>query len=115
MVEGKKQYLGETMDLFTVGSKHKSYTNVSKVTPKNTTITLTVGKTKKVTTTLTKANQKKKLIPTKYVASRRYFVEDSTIVKVDQKGNLTGLKKGKTTLYIKAANGTTAKVTVTVK
>ena len=115
MVNGKKQYLGETMDLFTVGSKHKAYTNVSKVTPKNATITLTVGKKQKVTTTLTKADQKKKLLPTKFVAVRRYFVEDSTIVKVDQNGNLTALKKGKTTLYIKASNGTTAKVTITVK
>ena len=115
MVNGKKQYLGETMDLFTVGTKHKAYTNVSKVTPKNATITLTVGKKQKVTTTLTKADQKKKLLPTKFVAVRRYFVEDSTIVKVDQNGNLTALKKGKTTLYIKAANGTTAKVTITVK
>ncbi|MEE1342568.1 MAG: Ig-like domain-containing protein, partial [Lachnospiraceae bacterium] len=64
---------------------------------------------------LIKANQKKKLLPTKFVAVRRYFVEDSNIVKVDQNGNLTALKKGKTTLYIKAANGTTAKVTITVK
>lgn len=59
MIEGKKQYLGETMDLFTVGSKHKTYTNISKMTPKTKTITLTAGERYKTITTVRKANPKR--------------------------------------------------------
>lgn len=72
-------------------------------------------KIKLQSTTVRKANPKKKLLPTKYVALRRYFVEDNTIVKVDKNGTLTAMKQGKTTLYIKAANGVTTKVTIIVK
>ena len=115
MIDGKKQYLGESMDLYAVGNRHKSYTNASAVAPSVKTLTLTVGKTKKVGATITKKDQKKKLLPGKYTASKRYFIADETIATVDEKGNVTAHRKGKTTLYIKAANGVTAKVQIIIK
>lgn len=115
MADGKKQYLGKSMEFYTVGTGHKTYTNASAITPSVRTLTLTTGKTKKVSATITKEDKKKKLLPGKYTASKRYFTADETIATVDEKGNVTALKKGKTTLYIKAANGVTAKVQIIIK
>lgn len=115
MADGKKQYLGKSMELYTVGNGHKTYTNAGAMTPSVKTLTLTVGKTKKVRATITKEDSKKKLLPGKYTASKRYFTADETIATVDEKGNVTAHRKGKTTLYIKAANGVTAKVPIIIK
>lgn len=115
MADGKKQYLGKSMELYTVGNGHKTYTNAGAMTPSVKTLTLTVGKTKKVRATIIKEDPKKKLLPGKYTASKRYFTADETIATVDEKGNVTAHRKGKTTLYIKAANGVTAKVPIIIK
>lgn len=115
MADGKKQYLGKSMELYTVGNGHKTYTNAGAMTPSVKTLTLTVGKTKKVRATIIKEDPKKKLLAGKYTASKRYFTADETIATVDEKGNVTAHRKGKTTLYIKAANGVTAKVPIIIK
>lgn len=88
------------------GKKATCKVTVPGVTLKATKATIKVGKTTtiKVKSTVVKKDKVKS-----------YKVANSKIAKVDSKGKVTGLKKGKTSVTVTMKSGATAKFTVTVK
>lgn len=99
-----------SLEVSASGSSSK-YTNPKKVTAKKSAVTITAGKKKALSFTISKVNGKKKLPSAKL----RYWSTNTGIAKVDKNGNVTGVKKGTCYVYAMAVNGAKAKVKITVK
>ena len=88
--------------------------NTSKLTvsdPKNKKVNIKVGKTKKLKI---KETKDKKLTVKKHVAVR-YESSNPKVAKVDSKGKIKGLKKGKADVIVYCQNGISQIIKVTVK
>ncbi|MCR5793579.1 MAG: Ig-like domain-containing protein [Lachnospiraceae bacterium] len=58
---------------------------------------------------------KKKQLSNAHATEFRYASADNAIAKVDKKGNVTGVAKGSTKIYVYSRNGLAKAVKVTVK
>ena len=112
LVGGKKNYYKKSysVHLTTKGGK---YTNAKKVTVSADKITLTVGKSKKLTAKVSKVDSSKKII--KHANVINWKSTDTKIAKVSSDGRIQAVGKGTCSVYAYAGNGVYAKVKVTVK
>ncbi len=115
IVNGKKDYIGNSRILYVAGDKNKKYTNVSKLKPSKKTVTVKKGKKKKLQTKYKKQNSDKKLVTDSSDKKLNYYSLDPSIATVDPAGKVKGVKKGKCKIYIVAHNGVRTSVTVVVK
>lgn len=96
----------------TAGSKKKANPKAVKVTkPKKAKATVAVGKTAKIKAKVTKAGGAK----VKKHRALSYESRNPAVATVSAKGVITGVKKGSTTVYVYAQNGSYKAVKVTVK
>ena len=113
-IDGKKVYIGKTLTYHFIGSGNKWNTNPKKVTVKNAKMTLGVKKSVTLKAVVTKVDDT--LALTDHESEIRYVSSNPKIAKVDMKtGKVTGLKKGKCTIYCIAINGVSTRVEVTIK
>ena len=84
--------------------------NPTSITIKKTSLTVKKGKKVKIKATL----KSKKKVDT-HIAKFRYESANKKIATVDKNGNIKGVKKGSTTIYVYAQNGLCKKVKVKVK
>ena len=115
MVDGKKVTLADSMKLYLAGIKSKSYTNVKSMKLKKSKISVKVGKTAKIKTTVKLVKKNKKVLPKKICAKLRYRSSDESIATVTSSGKIKGVKAGTCVVYVYSANGLVKKVKVTVK
>lgn len=89
------------------GGKYGNPTAIKKV---KKTISVKAGKTKKLKPKLKKSKKLRS-----YTAKFRYESTKPEVATVNEDGVITGLKKGKSTIYVYAQNGVCKKVKVKVK
>lgn len=110
-VKGKKVYLSKSKELHVSASKNR-FTNAAKIAVRQSAVTLRVGKTSQIKTTVTKDDAKK---PIQNHASNRYWTDNAKVATVDNNGKITAKGKGTTKVYVMAPNGVKTSVKVTVK
>ena len=115
IVNGKKQYIGNSITTHTVGKNNKTYTNPKSVKAAKKNISLNNGKTKKASIKVTRQTSKKKLLKNSHVAKLRYFSTNTKIATVTKNGTIKGTGKGTCTVYAVGANGVKTSIKVTVK
>ena len=108
---GKKVYLGSTQTMYVVSSKNEIYTNAKKVTVSKKKVTLRAGKTSAISARIVKEDDNKKLLG--FVARFRYYSADTSVATVNSRGKIRAVAPGTAKIYVVAANG--AKATVTVR
>lgn len=114
-VNGKKQYIAESLSVFTAGKNSKKYTDAKSVKPDKKTYQIKKNGTAVIKAKITKKSSKKKLLPEKYVKQFRYFSTNEKIASVSAKGKVKAKKKGSCYVYIVAGNGAKTKVKIQVK
>lgn len=114
-VNAKKQYIAESLTVFTAGTSDKKYTDAKSVKPAKKTYKIKKKGTAVIKVKLTKKSSKKKLLPEKYVKQLRYFSTNEKIASVNAAGKVKGKKKGSCYVYIVAGNGVKTKVKIQVK
>ena len=110
-----KEYTGESRVLYIAGNKSSKYTNVKKIKPARSNITIKSKKAVTIKTNLTTDNFSKKLIKDNNKCTITYISSNDSIASVNKKGKITGICKGKCVIYILANNGVKARVNVRVK
>ena len=98
-----------------MGRKNKTYTNVSRLVPDKTSLTVKLGETATVKTTIVLVDKKKKLTGKDHAATFRYATNDPYTATVDKNGNIKGVTPGKCKVYVYAKNGNAKAITVNVK
>ena len=113
-ISGKKVYLSTSHGVHLIaGNYTKKATNPKAVTVKAKTLSVNVGKTKKITgVKVTKMKGGRKLLT--HDKKLRYGSSDSRIATVDGSGKITGVAKGNCTVYVIAINGVRTAVKVSV-
>ena len=112
-VKGKKVKLATSITAHAPGSKNSKRTNVTGVKVKKASFKLKKGKTAKIKAKL--VLQKKSRKPLKHEAKFRYATSNTKVAKVNKKGKITAVGKGKCTVYVYAVSGVSKKIKVTVK
>ena len=112
-VKGKKVKLATSITAHAPGSKNSKRTNVTGVKVKKASFTLKKGKTAKIKAKL--SLQKKNRKPLKHEAKFRYATSNAKVAKVNKKGKITAVGKGKCNVYVYAVSGVSKKIKVTVK
>ncbi len=116
VVKGKKQYVGTSLTMHTVGKSNKTYTNPKRVKAAKKSVTLRAGKSKKISVKVTKQSSKKKLLKTSLVPKLRYFSTNPKVATVAAKGGtIKAKKKGACMIYAVGANGVKTKIKVKVR
>ncbi len=113
LVDGEKMILKTSNSVHVFTNGNKNHTNAKKVEVKKSTVTLSVGKTSKISAKVKKVESGKKL--SKRVSKIRYRSSNKKVATVNAKGKIKAVKSGKCTILAYAANGKLAKVKVTVK
>ena len=111
IVDGK-QVIIATSRLVRSVTTSKIYGNPTKITVKTTSVTLAVGKTKKVDYQVVLPENR---IMKDYASLTRFETTNKKIATVDSKGKITAKAKGTCYIYIYAQNGVYIKLKVTVK
>ncbi len=109
----KKLAESRSMHLYTANYKGK-YGNAKSITTKTKEITLTEGKTRKLSAAV-KIYKGKKHMPASHGAKLTFRSGNRAVAKVNSKGVVTALKKGTATIYIQDIRGIHVKVKVTVQ
>jgi hypothetical protein len=115
MIDGEKVYTGESYTLYTVGSGNSKYTDLKSLKISKKSISLSKGKSEKLSVKKVKASSKKKLLPSSKVAAVRYFSTNTSVAKVTSSGKVKAVAQGSCTVYAVAANGVKTSVKITVK
>lgn len=110
LVDGKKVTLLKSPVVKIAGEKHTKYTNVKRIRPKKTSITLNPQETARIKCKLIKENKTKKLLD----SSLCYASSDKTVATVTKKGKIKAVKSGSCTITVIAANGVKTSVDVSV-
>ena len=93
----------------------EGFTNARRVTVHKDSYTLRTGKTAAIRAKTIPEVQGKKLLGESHAARYRYASDDKTVATVDKNGVITAVGKGTCHIYVYAQNGTSKKVSVTVK
>jgi hypothetical protein len=110
-VKGKQKTVNVSMPVHTVTHDGKT-TAIKSVKVNKTEVTLKKGETFKIKASETKENRHKKIAHHREIC---YESSDESIVKVNAKGKVKGVKKGTATIFVYAETGHYKTVTVTVK
>ena len=112
---GKKQYIGTSAVMHVTGSLNKTRTNVKKISLKKKAFALKKGKTAQIHATIIKMDRKKKLLSKTHGPKLSYVSSDRAIATVTTTGKIKAKKTGKCIIYVRALNGVSKKIKVTVK
>lgn len=115
VVNGKKKYIGTSGTYHVAGESNKTYTNAKKIKVTRKSVSLKKGKTSQIKATIVKQSSKKKLPDKWHGPSLRYISTNTSVATVTSKGKIMAKKKGSCSIYVKALNGVTTRVKVTVK
>ena len=111
-VNGKKVYLTKSNTVHVVTSGGKA-TNVKKISVKKSSIILKKGKTQTLKLKVTYEKKNKKLLG--HTAKYTYTSSNSKVATVSKKGVVKAVGKGTCVINVRAENGVSATVKVTVK
>lgn len=114
MVNGEKQYVSSSVTLCIAG-RNSTYTNAKNIRLAAKKITLKKGRKTKIQATVLRQNNKKALLPKRYVANLRYESSNTKVAAVTKNGKIKAKKRGTCTITITAANGVRKQVKVKVK
>ena len=95
--------------------RNSGFTNARRVTVQKDSYTLGAGKTAMIKAETVLEIQGKKLLGNDHDARYRYSSDNNKVATVDENGKITAVGKGTCHIYIYAQNGTSKKVSVTVK
>lgn len=115
MINGKKQYVADSLVLHVAAKNSKTYTNAKKVKLSNTSYVLKKGATAKLSASVTKQKAGKKLLSTKHAARLRYLSSNAKVATVTSSGKIKAVGKGTCYVYVVAQNGTKTRAKITVK
>lgn len=91
------------------------YTDVKRMAPKKTSVTLETGKTFTVRVDLALLDGSKKALSKNHAPRLRFASSDKSVATVDENGKVTALAPGFCAIQVTAQNGITKKVIVRVK
>lgn len=111
---GKKLYLGTSAIMHVVGNRNKTTTNAKNIRLKKKAYALKKGKLAQIRAAIIKADKKKRLLSQEHGAKLCYVSSDETIATVTATGKIKTKKRGKCTIYVRALNGVSKKIKVTV-
>ena len=116
-VDGQYTRMGATLIAHVTGGQGRisGFTNARRVTVQKDSYTLKTGKTAVVRATTIPEVQGKKLLGENHAARYRYASDNKAVATVDENGKITAVGKGTCRIYVYAQNGTSQKVSVTVK
>jgi uncharacterized protein YjdB len=114
-IDGEKVYTGKSYTVYTAGSGNTKYTDPKSITVSKKSVSLSAGKTAKISAKVNKVSDKKKLFSTENVPTLRYFSSDTSVAKVSASGKIKAVAKGSCTIYVVGTNGVKKSVKVTVK
>ena len=116
-VDGQYTRMGATIIAHVTGGQGRTsgFTNARRVTVQKGSFTLKTGKTAVVRATTIPEVQGKKLLGENHTARYRYTSDNKAVATVDENGKITAVGKGTCHIYVYAQNGTSQKVSVTVK
>ena len=114
MVNGEKQYVSSSVTLCIAG-RNSAYTNAKNIRLAAKKITLKKGRKTKIQATVVRQNNKKALLPKRYVANLRYESSNTKVAAVTKNGKIKAKNRGTCTITITAANGVRKQVKVKVK
>ena len=116
-VDGKFTKMSWSLIAHVTGSRGSTsaYTNARRVTVQKSSYVLSTGKTAVVKAETVPEIQGKKLLGNDHAARYRYSSDNKKVATIDENGKITAVGKGTCHIYIYAQNGTSTKVTVTVK
>ena len=115
IVNSTKDYIGNSRVLFAAGDKHKKYTNVKKLVPSKKTVSISLGKTKKLKTKYKAWKSSRKLLTNDDGKKLNYISDNPSVATVDIFGKVEGVKRGSCYVYILAHNGVRTRVRINVK
>jgi uncharacterized protein YjdB len=93
----------------------KNFTNPKKVTVKQSSVSLKVGKTYQIKASVKKLKKNRKLMPSGHEPKLRYLSSNGRIAAVSRSGQITAKAKGTCKIYVIAVNGERKAVTITVR
>lgn len=111
---GKKQYLGVSATMHVIGNLNKTTTNAKDISLKKKAHVLKKGKSVQIRATIIKADKKKRLLSQGHGARLSYVSSNDAIATVTATGKIKAKKRGKCTIYVRALNGVSKKIKVTV-
>ncbi len=114
LVGEKKVKAGSSHPMYIAGAKNKEYTNVSEVSLPKKSKTLAAGDKYKLDPTLVPEDAGKKLIESN-AKKLRYVSADTSVAKVDSKGNITAVGKGTCYVYVISRSGAYTRIKIKVK
>ena len=116
-VEGQDTRMGASIIAHVTGGRGRTsgFTNARSVTVQKDSYTLRIGKTAAIKAKTIPEIQGKKLLEENHAARYRYASDNKKVAEIDGNGKITAVGKGTCHIYIYAQNGTSRKVSVTVK
>ena len=116
-VEGQDTRMGASIIAHVTGGRGRTsgFTNARSVTVQKDSYTLRIGKTAAIKAKTIPEIQGKKLLEENHAARYRYASDNKKVAEIDENGKITAVGKGTCHIYIYAQNGTSRKVSVTVK
>ncbi|MBR0404114.1 MAG: Ig-like domain-containing protein [Eggerthellaceae bacterium] len=113
---GKKRYIGTSLGvhMYTSGGSSRN-TNATGVKVNRSKVALAKGGSFKLIVSVTKADKKRRLMPTKHAAHIRYLSTNKSVATVSANGKITAKGKGTCYVYVCAHNGVSKRVEVTVR
>lgn len=109
---GAKEYVAKSPVIHVALKNHKN-TNVKSISVSKKNITLGKGKKTKIQATCKKENSKKPLLS--HDSKYRYITSNKKVATVSSSGQVTGVGKGKCSVYVVANNGVWQEIKVMVK
>ena len=95
--------------------RNSGFTNARRVTVQKDSYTLKTGAAARIRANTVPEIQGKKLLGENHAARYRYASDNKAVATVDENGKITAVGKGTCHIYVYAQNGTSQKVSVTVK
>ncbi|MCI9596530.1 MAG: leucine-rich repeat protein [Firmicutes bacterium] len=111
---GKKQYLGVSATMHVIGSLNKTTTNAKNISLKKKAYVLKKGKSAQIRATIIKEDKKKRLLSQGHGARLSYASSNDAIATVTATGKIKAKKRGECIIYVRALNGVSKKIKVTV-
>ncbi len=110
----KKQYIGTSVVMHVTGSLNKTTTNAKNISLKKNAYALKKGKSAQIRATIIKADRKKKLLSKMHGPQLSYVSSDEAIASVTATGKIKAKKRGKCIIYVRALNGISKKIKVSI-
>ncbi len=115
MTGGEKEYIADGAILHVVSDKNPVYTNAKKVRVSKKKYSIKAGNTSRIRASVIKQNRNKRLLPEGHGPKLSYVSSNKSVANVSRNGKITAKRKGTCTIYVRALNGQSEKITVKVR